>query len=166
MRRNQRIGRIAAAAALAAALLTACRTDMAPAERGSIGAAQSVLVAGERSDFKVKVIAATVEELGTRDWHFRVVGLGRLEDQDLGQYGAILLVSTMMGGKLGGGVRRFLDADPGNPKVVLFFTRGGEGPIPEQWGLGPQVDAVSSASRDDRVEGTARELAVLLRARF
>ena len=160
------MGRIAGVAALGAVLLVSCRTGMAPAEQGSAGARWRVLIAGESSGFKERVVAAAIEELGTREWYFRIVGLDQLKDQNLAQYGAILVVATMMGGSLGEPATRFLEVNAADPKVVLFFTRGGEGPIPEQWRLGPQADAVSSASRAEGVEGVARELAALLRAKF
>jgi hypothetical protein len=47
-----------------------------------------------------------------------------------------------------------------------FFTRGTEDPMPERWRPDLQVDAVSSASRDDRVQRRAQELAALLEERF
>ena len=139
---------------------------MAPTERGEAGAERRVLIAGERSGFKEQVVAATIGELGTRDGYFRIVPPGQLRDEDPARYGAILLVGTMMGGSLGEPLSRFLQSNSSDPTVVLFFTRGGEGPIPEQWALDPRLDAVSSASREEKVPGTARELAALLRARF
>jgi hypothetical protein len=139
---------------------------MKPYEVGKPESPHKVLVAGEHSDFKEQVVAQLIEELGTRDWYFRVIGLDSLANQDTEQYGAVLMVAAYRAGKLDKRVTTFLSKDPTNPKTILFFTRGSEDPLPEKSRPDIRVDAVSSASKDERVESKAGELAALLEQRF
>lgn len=147
-------------------LVLGCASNMTPSEAGSTDAARKVLIAGDSSEFKLQVVARLMENLGTRDWYFRIVGLDRLEEQETEQFGAILLVAAFRAGHLDKRVSSCLRKDPSNPKVVVFFTRGTEDPMPERVRPDIRVDAVSSASRADRVEGRAEELAALIRKRF
>jgi hypothetical protein len=150
----------------AALLVLGCATNMTPSEAGNSDAARKVLIAGDSSAFKVKVVARLIEDLGTRDWYFRIIGLDRLKEQETGQFGAILLVGAFKAGHLDKRVSSYLSKNPSNPKVVLFFTRGTEDPMPEQKKPDIRVDVVSSASRADRVETRAAELAALIKQRF
>lgn len=150
----------------AALLVLGCAANMTPSEAGNSDAARKVLIAGDSSAFKVKVVARLIEDLGTRDWYFRIVGLDRLEEQETGQFGAILLVAAFRAGHLDKRVSSYLRKDPSNPKVIVFFTRGTEDPMPERVKPDIRVDAVSSASRADRVESRAEELALLIEKRF
>ncbi len=152
---------------LASALLVlGCASNMTPSEAGSADAARKVLIAGDSSAFKQQVVARLIDDLGTGDWYFRIVGLDRLEEQETGQFGAVLLVAAFKAGHLDKRVTRYLGKDPSNPKVVVFFTRGTDDPMPERARPDIKVDAVSSASRADRVESRAAELAALIRQRF
>jgi hypothetical protein len=147
-------------------LILGCTSNMKPRESGNSDAQKKVLVAGESSAFKEEVVAKLIGTLGTTDWYFRVVGLDRLEGQETGQYGAVLLVTAFKAGRIDERVRRFLGKDPMNAKVIVFFTRGTEDPMPEWSKPDIKVDAVSSASRNDRVEERAGQLAALIRKRF
>jgi hypothetical protein len=147
-------------------LLPGCRTNMTRYEAGNADSAHKVLIAGEATAFKQAVVDGVIEKLGTRDWYFRVVGLDQLEAQETETFGAILLVAGYRAGRLDERVIRYLAKDPTNPRVVLFFTRGSEDPMPEKYKPDVRVDAVSSASREDRVESRAQQLADLLRRRF
>ena len=159
----QRIVCVGLAAAL---LIIGCASNMTPSEAGNADATKKVLIAGDSSAFKLQVVARLIDDLGTGDWYFRIVGLDRLEEQEAGQFGAILLVAAFKAGHLDKRVSNYLRRDPSNPKVIVFFTRGTEDPMPEQKKPDIRVDAVSSASRADRVETRATELAALIRKRF
>ncbi len=147
-------------------LILGCTSNMTPRESGNSDAQKKVLIAGESSAFKEEVVAKLIGTLGTTDWYFRVVGLDRLEGQETGQYGAVLLVTAFKAGRIDARVSRFLGKDPMNAKVIVFFTRGTEDPMPEWSKPDIKVDAVSSASRNDRVEERAGQLAALIRKRF
>jgi len=158
--------RIVIAGLIAVIVLFGCRTNMAPYEAGDAGNPRKVLIAGEHSEFKENVVSRVIETLGTEDWYFRIIGLDQLQEQETEQYGAILLVAAFRAGRLDERVTTYLSKDPMNPKTILFFTRGTEDPMPEKHKPDIQIDAVSSASKDTRVEKRARELVVLLEKRF
>ena len=143
-----------------------CKTNMPSYEAGNTNSARKVLVASEDTGFKRRVVARVIERLGTRDWYFKVIGLDQLPAEQTGQYGAILLGTEIQGGVLEKRAAEYLKLDPANGKVVLFYTRGMEGAVPENARLDLNVDAVSSASRQDREETRAEELAALIRQRF
>jgi hypothetical protein len=164
---NRRTLRILVVAAAAAALvLGGCREYLSSAEQGDPGNAQRVLIAGERTAFKSAVVESVIGKLGTSEYYFRIIGLDGLDAEDAAAYGAILLISSMQAGKLDHSVLGFLGKDPENPKVIVFYTRGTEDPLPERSKPDLRVDVVTSASRDDRVATRADELATLMASRF
>ena len=146
--------------------LVGCKKNMPSYEAGNVKSARKVLVAGEDTAFKRRVVAKVIEKLGTQDWYFRIIGLDQLSTQEAEQYGAILLLAGVQGGLLDERLTNYLKLDPTNEKLVLLYTRGVEGPLPESVKLDLQVDAVSSASRVDRMDMRAEQLAALLMRRF
>jgi hypothetical protein len=138
---------------------------MAPSEAGNPDGARRVLIAGEDTVFKRTLVARMIEELGTRDWYFRTIGLDQLAEQNTGQYGAILLVTGFRAGRLDDRVSSFLRKDPANKSVIVFYTRGTDDPMPERAKPDLKVDSISSASRDESVVSRARELAALIEKR-
>jgi hypothetical protein len=151
---------------VAVLVLAGCMTNMPPSQAGMTTSPKKVLVAGENTAFKRSVVARVIEKLGTQEWYLKVIGLDQLPAENTAEYGAVLLLAHFWGGKLDKRVTGYLKQDPANPKVVLLYTRGVDGPLPESVRLDLRVDAVSSASRADRVEARAAELATLLAKRF
>jgi hypothetical protein len=166
MRRTVIAGLFILVSLFSAILLSGCRTNMVPYEAGDVGNSRKVLIAGEASEFKKNVVAEVIESLGTEDWYFRIIGLDQLEQEDTEHYGAILLITAMQGGRMSEKVITYLGQDPENPKMIVFFTRGSEDPLPEKYRLDIHVDAVSSASKDARVGLRAEQLVDLLERRF
>jgi hypothetical protein len=162
MRRNTAAG----AMVLLVLMLLGCRTNMASSEAGDPGSSRRVLIAGEQTDFKSHVVEAMIAKLGTKQWYFRIIGLDQLAQQDTGQYGAILLLAGYRAGRIDERVASFLEKDPTDPKIVVFYTRGTEDPMPERSKPDLRVDAISSASKKDREELRAGELAELIEKRF
>ena len=81
-------------------VLSGCATNMKSNEVGKPESPRKVLIAGEHSGFKEQVVAGIIEELGTRDWYFRIIGLDSLTNQDTEQYGAVLVVTAFRAGRL------------------------------------------------------------------
>ncbi|UCF96205.1 MAG: hypothetical protein JSV89_13575 [Spirochaetaceae bacterium] len=158
--------RIILASLIGVIVLNSCRTNMATFEAGDVNSTRKVLVAGESSAFKERVVAGLIDRLGTRDWYFRIIGLNQLEKENTEPYGAILLVAAYRAGRLDVRVTSYLREDPQNPKTIVFFTRGSEDPLPEKQKPDLRIDAVSSASRDDQVDMRADQLADLVKRRF
>jgi hypothetical protein len=160
------MGRTWIVAVAAGLLLSGCMTNMPPSEVGSRDNPRKVLIASEDTGFKRNVVDRLVGKLGTRDWYFHIIGLDGLAAQDAAPYGAVLILAHMRGGRIDGRAMGYVRDDPANPKVILFYTRGAETPLPESLQPDLQVDAVSSASRTDRVDTRAEELSALIAKRF
>jgi hypothetical protein len=143
-----------------------CKTNMASFEAGDPNSSRRVLVAGEQTDFKRHVVEGVIEKLGTEHWYFRIIGLDQLAAEDTGRYGAILLVAGYRAGRIDERMSSFLEKDPTNPKIVVFYTRGTEDPMPERSKPDLRVDAISSASKQDREDSRAEQLAALIEKRF
>ena len=123
-------------------VVAACSTATDAYVRGDLRAQRRVLVAGTQSEFKHKVVDRVVQRLGEKDYFFNITGLDGLTREDLSAYGAIVLVYSLPGGRMDDRVRAFINANKGNPKVIVFYSKGAEGPEPE--------DAVSSRYAADR----------------
>lgn len=147
-------------------ILCGCEKDNVSVEKGNVNSKRKVLIAGTTSDFKQAVIAKAVEKLGTQDYYFKTIGLNQLEKEKTENYGAILLVSAYMAGKIDGRITQFLQKHSVDPKVVVFYTQGTEDPLPARSSSDIKVDSISSASIADRVEKRAGELAALISKRF
>lgn len=86
----------------AAVFFLGCYKDMEPFEAGDSSAEQKVLIAAEDTDFKRKVVDTVLENLGTGERYFRIIGLGQLKDADTDRYEAVVLISAVKAGKLDG----------------------------------------------------------------
>jgi len=158
--------RFAMGALVILVLLSGCATNMAPSEQGNSASGKRVLIAGENTEFKQRLAAAVIEKLGTQDWYFRIIGLDQLAQIDTGSYQAIVVLAGYRAGRLDGRVQESLKRDPSNHKVIVLYTRGTDDPTPPRAGLDLKVDAISSASRNDRVDARAEQLATLIKERF
>ena len=148
-------------------LLIGCQTDMSHIERGNITSANKVLVVGTSSDFKQKVISQVMESKQLQQCYFNVIGLNQVDKVDTEPYQVILFVTTYMAGHLDGRVTQFLQKDPLNAKIVVFYTVGDEDHPPSgRHKPDIRVDAVASASKSSRVQERADELVALIEKRF
>ena len=144
-----------------------CAQDMTSSEKGDIDATRKVLIAGVVSEFKQDVVTKVIETLEPQDYYFKIIGLNQLEKEETEQYGAILLVNTYMAGKIDRRVTKFLQKDPTNPKVIIFYTIGGESNSPSKKAeTDIKVDAVTSASLPNSIEKQAEQLVTLIEKRF
>jgi len=158
--------RIAALLLCALPLLWSCTTNMPTAEQGNPSNERKVLLAGENTAYKRQLAAETIRAVGTDNCYFRIVGLDQLEAFNASSYRAVVLLAGYRAGRLDGRVTRFLEHNPTDHRVILFFTRGSDDPLPQGKGPDVKVDAISSASRADRVQQRADQLALLIRERL
>ena len=144
-----------------------CAKDMEAFEKGNIETLQKVLIAGTDSEFKQNVVNKIIETLGTEDYYFKIIGLEQLDKEETEPYGAILLINSFMAGKMDKRVTQFLQNDPDNPKVIVFYTIGSEGTPPSGKAKPDiEVDAVTSASLPDRIDERVDQLVTLIEERF
>jgi hypothetical protein len=154
--------------AAAALLLTVgCGKDMDSLEKGDPCAPRRVLIAGTASEFKQDVVERMIRELGTKDYYFKIIGLSKLGEENIDEYGSVLLVAMYYGGRIDERVTRFLQDDPTNAKVIVFYTVGAEVEDRPEWATPDiRVDTVTSASTPDRVNRRADELVMLIKEKF
>ena len=147
-----------------AVTLIGCITDMTPFEHGLSDSSRKALIASEQTAFKEQLVANVVDTLGS-SWYVKVVGLGDLETESTDQYTAIVLITAMRGGKLDGRVFDYLTGDPSDDRVLVYYTRGTEDPLPERYVPVLAVDSISSASRDGRTAAMVTEIVAFVQAR-
>ena len=144
-----------------------CMQDMEPVEKGNIEATQKVLIAGTDSEFKQNVVNKVIETLGTQDYYFKIIGLNQLDKEETEPYGAILLINSYMAGKIDRRVTQFLQNDPTNSKVIIFYTIGDENHPPSGKAKpDTNVDAITSASLPNRIDERVDQLVTLIEERF
>jgi hypothetical protein len=153
-------------AVAAVLLLSGCETGMGPSEHGDPGSESRVLIAGSESEFRAEVVRLVVSDLVSDGYYVQVTGLAELLTVDRDQHGAILVVAAYKGGDIDRRVVRFLENDPGDQRVVVFYTVGNDVPKPESAQPDIRTDAVSSASRPENATEISRQLSALVRARF
>ena len=144
-----------------------CAQDMEDFEKGDIEATRKVLIAGTESEFKQNVVNKVIETLGTQDYYFKIIGLNQLDKEETEPYGVILLISSFMIGKMDKQVTQFLQKDPNNPKVIVFYTTGDDDTPPSGEAKPDiEVDAITSASLPNRIDERADQLVTLIEERF
>jgi flavorubredoxin len=146
---------------LALVMLGGCKQDMSHKELGNAAAAKKILIAGDTSEFKEKVFKRVIEKIGSDNYAITVIGLDNLKKEDTDKYSVIVLGNTLWANKIDSRVEEFLKADPTNKKVIVFTSVGGELNKPKL-----QVDAITSASQDDRIESRSTELANLIKKKL
>jgi hypothetical protein len=145
-------------AAVALVVLAACAHDADTYEAGPARAGRRVLVAGAQSEFKRKVMDRVVQKLGVQEYYFRVTGLDGLAAADLSEYGAVLVLYSLPGGRMDERVARFIGRNKGNPKIIVFYTRGLDARTEEE------LEAAADQLR--RSNQYADQLAELIARRF
>ena len=152
-----------------AALASACNGDMPVIEKGNRQASRKVLIASTGSEFKTKMIAAVVENLGPADYYLKIGGLDLLKTEDLSRYQVIVVASGTMAGSIDGRAAAYFDAHRGDPKTIAYVTRGSKrssDPITDAerklWG----ADALTSASTVNEAAAGGERLSALIRSRY
>lgn len=159
--------RMALACILCAVAMFGCREDMLYQEIGTTSAARHVLIAGEQTDFKNRVVEEVVDRLDTGEYFFRVAGLDDLDEYSIDEYGAIVLATWYSQGKLADKrAARFVRRHSSDRRIIVFYTHGGSFALPAAKQPKIEVDAVGSPSRNARVARTAKALAARIEARF
>jgi sugar (pentulose or hexulose) kinase len=142
--------------AFLALLLAACAQNEESVDKGEASAPRRVLVAGPQSEFKRAVMERVADALGARDYYLKIAGLDALAAEDTGAYGAVVVLYAVPDGQMDERVRRFLEKNPGNPKVIVFYTKTAAG----------QTAAESSAALLAQADRYADQLVALIRKRF
>ncbi len=151
---------------LTAFLAASCEKDLTDSTAGNPAAARKVLIAGKSGAFKDAVVRELLENLGENDYSATVTGFATLADRRIGNYGAVLLVSSLQAGQIVSRASEFISKNNSDKRIIVFYTRGSDNPPP---GWAPPtftVDAVSSASASVKVPEISARLSELIRKRF
>jgi hypothetical protein len=124
-------------------------------EWGDLKARQKVLIATQRSEFKEAVVSRIVEDLEKDLCYVKVIDLKKLKTDSATGYDAIVVVNTCKAWRLTGGASKFVKEFPDKGRVVLLTTAGGEDWKPKS----VEVDAITSASKEQKADPVADEIA-------
>ena len=125
---------------------------------------RQVLIAVESSDFKTAVATRVAEALRRDGYEVTTIKLDRLTTDDVPAYQAIVVINTCRAWRPTSAVRKFLKGldDTGKKKVVVLTTAGSE----ECAIRTPGIDAISSASKDIKIDSVSQTLIDKVRARL
>jgi hypothetical protein len=123
-----------------------------------------VLIAMQGGQFKDSVITVVKSVLENESFCVKIISLGRLKDEIVENYKALVIVNTCHMGNINGGVAKYLKklSIQDKKKVVLFTTTGGDGWRPKQ----TDVDCVTAASKLINAQSVADSIITKTRAVF
>ena len=135
-------------------VLTACSKNLRETTLENPDASYRLVIAGDSSDFKDSIRERLVNNY--KDiCHIDVINLDKLAEIDSRQYNAVLIMDTFMAwGGFNTEVKKFIDSQPDNSKIIVFFSAGDEEATYSYNG----VDAITSASVPSEENAVVDEL--------
>lgn len=130
----------------------------------SLGDSAAVLVASSKSDFKDAVVKEVADALARDSVCVKVIRINPLEKEDAARYSAVVLVNTCMGGKMEKKVGLYMEKNPEYQGFIVLTTSGNGEWLPLQEGR--CFDAISSASKDERVAPVAADIVAKVRLKI
>ncbi len=103
-----------------------------------------ILLASRDSDFKVDVARRIGESLKDEPVYVKFIGIDQLDDEDVSQYSAIVIMTKCIAWGLDPETSAFLDKNPELSNIVVLITSGNGDWKPDMEGM--KFDAVTSAS--------------------
>jgi hypothetical protein len=128
-------------------------------EWGDLKAAQRVLIATQKSEFKEAVVSRIVEDLEKDLFYVKVIDIKKLRQEPATDYDAVVVINTCKAWRLTGGASKFVKEFPDKDKVVLLTTAGGEDWKPKK----VEVDAITSASKEQKADPVAEDIVARVR---
>lgn len=159
---------VIAAAALA---LTGCFVPQtlwpqsdAEAGPGAPEGSPAVLAASRDSDYKLALIDAIADSLAKDGIYVERVGIDDLDQREVTDYLAVVVISTCIAWGHDADVRGFLSDNPGEHGRMILVTTSGDGEwMPED---DRAYDAVSSASEFNQLDEVSAQVAAMVRSRL
>ena len=126
--------------------------------------ARRVLIAVETSNFKTAVATRVAEALRHDGYAVTTIKLDRLTTDDVPAYQAIVVINTCRAWRPSSALRKFLKGldDTSRKKVVVLTTADSEECALRTTG----IDAISSASRESKIDGVTQTLLEKVRTRL
>lgn len=152
---------------IAICLLLGCTASTKIAELGNLNSSKKVLIATENTEFKQEIVDRLTQKLGMPDYYFKVIGINLLPETNTDPYNAILVISKITAGRIQQKTSAYLQNKASDPKLVVLVTSGSGDPYSEIFQTNLKgVDAITSASKMNKVEEITDQIAVLIKKRF
>jgi len=162
---RKRLLQCAAVAAVAAICLIYLRRPGKPVQDELVGAPDCpfrVLIATEGTEFKMDVAAGVARRLTSRACQVKITDVRRLDDGDAGGYDAVVILSSVILGKLHKAAHWWLAQDGSRGRTIVVATA-----TDADWLLDePGLDACTAASRKQDAEPLAADIAGKIRRRL
>jgi hypothetical protein len=121
------------------------------------GSREKVLIASGDTDFKRAVIEDLARRFEPQGIYMKAVGLSKLEEEQPGDYGAVVIMDRCVAWGMDPRVDAFLKRHPDDAHMIVLTTSGGGDWLPDK--KGRKFDAVSAASRQSDAPKVAGEIA-------
>lgn len=130
--------------------------DIDTYELGAEAFDTKILLASRDSDFKIEVARRIGESLGDKPVYVKFIGINQLDDEDVSNYSAIIVMTKCIAWGLDPETESFLRDNPELSGIVMLITSGDGDWKPDMEGR--KFDAVTSASVLANVDSVTEEI--------
>jgi hypothetical protein len=134
------------------------QSDIEAYEVGAEAFDTKILLASRDSDFKVEVARRIGESLGDRPVYLKFIGINQLNNEDVSDYSAIIVMAKCIAWGLDPETESFLKKNPELSGIVVLITSGDGDWKPDMEGR--KFDAVTSASILENADSVTEEILV------
>ncbi|MBD3322504.1 MAG: hypothetical protein GF350_15485 [Chitinivibrionales bacterium] len=131
-------------------------------EIGSSDAPARVLIIGVTSDFKQAVIDRVTGVIKSDSLFIRIAGIKEIDKTEPPEWDAILLVNTCMGWDYDNRVKKLVQKNNDYDHFILFTSSGDPDACTKKKKLPGEIDAVSSASVEEKISVVTDTLAAFI----
>lgn len=117
---------------------------------------RKILIASRKSEFKTAIVDKTVKAFEGKDVYIKVIGIEDLAKENAEAYTGVLLINTCMAWAIDRHVESWLEKYGNLESIIVLTTADGSDIFPNI--EGSRIDAMSSASADDKINPLAEEL--------
>jgi hypothetical protein len=115
-----------------------------------------ILLASRESDFKIAIARKIGESLGDEPVYIKFIGINQLEDENVEQYSAIILMTKCIAWGMDPKTESFLEKYTELSNIIVLITSGDGNWKPDNGDI--RYDAVTSASVMENVDIVAEEI--------
>lgn len=130
--------------------------DIQPYEMNMPTQPKKILVASRSTEFKDAVVERIKGSFQGKRVYLKFIGIENLKDENGGDYDAVVILNTCMNWTMDRHVEAFLKRHPYQGNMIILTTSGDGDWLPSM--KERTFDAVSSASKIDRVDEIAKRI--------
>jgi hypothetical protein len=135
-------------------------------EYGDLKASKRVLIGGLESPFKEAIVKSIVDSLVKDSVYVKTVSLKRLKREEPTKWNAILILNYCMAWEINYKVKKYISSFPQYHGFVVITTSGDSTSCPAAKKLPENVDAISTASEDQKLPEISAHVLDLLREKI